>query len=201
MKKQEFLDELRRQINNLPYDEVEKTISYYDEIISDRMEEGELEEEIVESLGSPQNIARDLQANQPFSTIIKRQVENFKKRDSDNTALVILLIVFGFPIWFPIVTSGLSILASIFATLLGLIVALWAASIGIGVGGVAALIGSPIGFIGAGMPTGFFSIGIGIALIGASILAIIVSIFATKGIIKLIKMLVHAIKKLFVKGA
>ena len=70
MTKKEFLDKLRLEIRNLPYDEVEKTITYYEEMISDRVEDGATEAEAVASLGTPESIARDLQAHQPFATII-----------------------------------------------------------------------------------------------------------------------------------
>lgn len=200
MKKSEFLERLRREIRNLPYDEVEKTITYYEEMISDRIEDGATEEEAVASLGTPEAIARDLQANQPFSTIIKRKVEDYKeKRSSENTALVIVLLIVLFPFWFPILMSGLSVLAGLFAAIGGIIVTFWAVSIAIGVGGVGLIIASAFGFATSYIPTGFFSIGSGIALIGLSIIAVIISIYATKGIVKLMGMLIHSIKKLFVR--
>jgi len=201
MKREEFFTQLRREISNLPYEEVEKTITYYEEIISDRMEEGASEDDAVSSLGSPQTIARDLQANQPFSTIIKRKVEDFRKNDSQNTALIVILLVLGFPLWFPLLMTGLSLFVGAFALMGGLVVAFWGASIAIGVGGIGCLIGSPLGFMFSGVPTGFFSIGAGIGLLGVSILAIIASIYATKGIIKLAGLFIHAIKKLFVRRA
>mgnify|MGYP000931831918 FL=1 len=200
MKKSEFLERLRREIRNLPYDEVEKTITYYEEIISDRMEDGASEEEAVASLGTPEAIARDLQANQPFSTIIKRKVEDYKeRRSSENTALVIVLLIVLFPFWFPVLMSGLGVLVGLFATIGGIIVAFWAASIAIGIGGIGLIIASAFGFATSYIPTGFFSIGSGIALIGLSIIAVIISIYATKGIIKLMGIIIHSIKKLFVR--
>jgi len=200
MNKKEFIERLRREIRNLPYDEVEKTITYYEEIISDRMEDGASEEEAVASLGTPEAIARDLQANQPFSTIIKRKVEDYKeKRSSENTALVIVLLIVLFPFWFPVLMSGLGVLVGLFATIGGIIVAFWAASIAIGIGGIGLIIASAFGFATSYIPTGFFSIGSGIALIGLSIIAVIISIYATKGIIKLMGIIIHSIKKLFVR--
>lgn len=200
MNKKEFIERLRREIRNLPYDEVEKTITYYEEIISDRMEDGASEEEAVASLGTPEAIARDLQANQPFSTIIKRKVEDYKeRRSSENTALVIVLLIVLFPFWFPVLMSGLGVLVGLFATIGGIIVAFWAASIAIGIGGIGLIISSAFGFATSYIPTGFFSIGSGIALIGLSIIAVIISIYATKGIIKLMGIIIHSIKKLFVR--
>lgn len=200
MTKKEFLDKLRLEIRNLPYDEVEKTITYYEEMISDRMEDGATETEAVASLGTPEAIARDLQANQPFSTIIKRKVEDYKsKRNPESTALIVVLLVVLFPVWFPVMMSVLGVIASFFATIGAIIIALWAVSVAIGIGGIALIITSSFGFASAYIPTGFFSIGIGIALIGLSIIAIIGALYATKGIIKLLELLIHEIKKLFVR--
>ncbi|MFA5421988.1 MAG: DUF1700 domain-containing protein [Bacilli bacterium] len=198
MKKKEFLDNLRREIRNLPYDEVEKTITYYEEIISDRMEDGATEDDAVASLGSPEAIARDLLANQPFSTIIKRKVEDFKNRpNSENNAALIIILVLLFPFWFPLVMSLLGVIISLFAAVGSLIVAIWAISIAIGASGIALFAASFVAFATSQVATGFFSIGVGFALIGLSILAVILSIYATKGIIKLLDLLIHSIKKMF----
>jgi uncharacterized membrane protein len=200
MTKKEFLDKLRLEIRNLPYDEVEKTITYYEEMISDRVEDGATEAEAVASLGTPESIARDLQAHQPFATIIKRKVEDYKsKRSPESTALIVVLLIVLFPFWFPVLMSALGVIASFFAAIGGVIIALWAISVSIGIGGIAMIIASTFGFASSYIPTGFFSIGLGIALIGLSIIAIIGSLYATKGIIKLLESLSHVIKKLFVR--
>jgi len=202
MNKSEFINKLRQEIRNLPYDEVEKTIAYYEEIISDRMEDGSSEEEAVSSLGTPEAIARDLLANQSFSTIIRHKVEDYKRKNNpENTAAIIVIMILLFPVWFPIAMGALSFIISFFAIIGGVIIALWAISVAIGAAGIAVLIASVFGFATSLIPTGFFSFGTGIALIGLSILAIIASVYATKGIIKLLGVLIHSIKKLFVKGA
>lgn len=202
MNKSEFINKLRQEIRNLPYDEVEKTIAYYEEIISDRMEDGSSEEEAVSSLGTPEAIARDLLANQSFSTIIRHKVEDYKRKNNpENTAAIIVIMILLFPVWFPIAMGALSFIISFFAIIGGVIISLWAISVAIGAAGIALLIASVFGFATSLIPTGFFSFGTGIALIGLSILAIIASVYATKGIIKLLGVLIHSIKKLFVKGA
>ena len=40
MTKQEFLSELERALGKLPHAEVEQALAFYDEAISDRMEDG-----------------------------------------------------------------------------------------------------------------------------------------------------------------
>ena len=50
MTKQLFLNELSAALHGLPREERYRTLSYYDELIDDRMEDGQSEEEAVESL-------------------------------------------------------------------------------------------------------------------------------------------------------
>ena len=45
MKKQEFLNELRKQLAGLPKDDLDNRINFYEEMINDRMDEGLSEEE------------------------------------------------------------------------------------------------------------------------------------------------------------
>ncbi len=52
MKKEEFLNELTGRLSELPPQEREKSLSYFSEMIDDRMEEGMKEEEAVGSMES-----------------------------------------------------------------------------------------------------------------------------------------------------
>ena len=58
MKRQEFLDALKERLNRLPSEELENALDYYNEIFLDAGEENE--EQTAESLGSIDNIARQI---------------------------------------------------------------------------------------------------------------------------------------------
>ena len=60
MKRQDFLDALRARLNRLPAEELEDALDYYNEIFLDAGEENE--EETAESLGSIDDIARQIYA-------------------------------------------------------------------------------------------------------------------------------------------
>lgn len=62
MNKQEFLKKLRRGLRKLKKDERNKYIEYYDEIISDIMDNGVSEADAVEKQGSVGKISRDILA-------------------------------------------------------------------------------------------------------------------------------------------
>ena len=52
MNKKEFLKKLRKMLNNLPRREIEERISFYSEMIDDRIEEGNTEKDAAILIGS-----------------------------------------------------------------------------------------------------------------------------------------------------
>jgi hypothetical protein len=60
VKKTDFIAELRRRLSNLPPDEVDRTVSYFSEIIDDRIEDGIDEQEAVSSLEKIDDIVNAL---------------------------------------------------------------------------------------------------------------------------------------------
>lgn len=96
MNKKAFLYALSELLSSLPKVEREKTLSYYAEIIDDQMEEGMTEEEAVDALGDVAHLADLAILNTPMSTLVKS-----KMRYNNNRLLTVLLIL-GFPLWFPL---------------------------------------------------------------------------------------------------
>ena len=96
MTKQEFLSELERALGKLPHTEVEQALAFYDEAISDRMEDGLSEAEAVAGLGSIEEIAAQIAAETPP---IPRAIA--RANTGSRTLNIVLLAVFS-PIWVPI---------------------------------------------------------------------------------------------------
>ena len=65
MTKQLFLNELSAALHGLPREERYRTLRYYDELIDDRMEDGQSEEDAVASLGEPQQVVREILGRPP----------------------------------------------------------------------------------------------------------------------------------------
>ena len=81
MNKADFLRALRKELKSLKKTEIQKNISYYDEMISDMTEHHMTEEEAVSRIGSPKAAAREiLSAAAP---------ERFRKKDP---VLIILVL-------------------------------------------------------------------------------------------------------------
>jgi uncharacterized membrane protein len=98
MKKSEFFDSLRENLKDYDEKDINESLQYYDEMISDRVEEGENEEEVIESFGDIENISKELEVNLPLKAIIKTKNKGKPKK----SPLVIVFLILGFPLWFPL---------------------------------------------------------------------------------------------------
>lgn len=71
MTKHEFMKEMERSLNALPREERNEILQDFEEHFAIGLAEGKNEEEIAESLGSPDQIAREMNANRYVSTANK----------------------------------------------------------------------------------------------------------------------------------
>lgn len=69
MSKQEFLGKLKYELRKLKKEECKKYIDYYDEIISDIMDEGVPEEEAIKRQGDVKAIVQDILSNVPAGSL------------------------------------------------------------------------------------------------------------------------------------
>ena len=60
MTKKEFISALGKGLKRLPYEEQDKWLDFYGEMIDDRMEDGLSEEEAVAAVGSVKQIAEQI---------------------------------------------------------------------------------------------------------------------------------------------
>lgn len=195
MRKQEFLDALRMRLSGLPKQELDERLSFYSEIIEDRIEEGLTEEEATSEIGSVDEIAQQILADVPLARIAK---ERIKRKGRLNVGETILLVL-GSPIWLSLLIAVAAVILSLYVVMWSLIISLWAVDVSLAaclLGGVA----SGVIFAVTG------NVLTGIALIGAGILCAGLAIFlffgckaATKGTLLLTKNIAVGIKKRLVK--
>ena len=107
MNKQEFLSLLKQKLSKLPKQEVKERITFYSEMIDDRIEEGLSEEEAVSAIGNINEIA---------SQIIK-EVSNNEEPKKKLTQSEILLLALGSPLWVPLLLAGVIIVWALLITL------------------------------------------------------------------------------------
>lgn len=200
MTKHEFENGLRERLKTrgLSDTEITKSIDFYLEMIDDRVEEGMSEEEAVAALGDIDDIARQILYDAPLGVLVKSKIKsNKKERSAGGIALLIVLLIFGFPLWFPIVAALFGVAVAICAVLFALIVTVIAVFLSVIVAGLALI------------PFAFFALteGVGAAiwvLSGALILlgVAILLWFPVKGIfvgiVKLMGAILRGIKSLFI---
>ena len=109
MNKNEFIDKLRSYLSPISEEEREKSISYYCEMIEDRIEGGEKEEDVIASLGSAREIANQILVDAPIKTLVKAKIK--PKRALRPWEIV--LIILGSPIWFSLLIALISVVFAV----------------------------------------------------------------------------------------
>ncbi len=174
MTKQEFLSELERALGKLPHAEVEQALAFYDEAISDRMEDGLSEAEGLAGLGPVNEIAAQIAAESPP---IPRAIA--RANTGSRTLNIVLLAVFS-PIWIPVVLALAAAALAVYVAIWAVIAALWAVDavlVLMPLAGLAALAST----LGGGMPLpGVFVFGLSLVSSGFGLVASFAVFWASK---------------------
>lgn len=195
MHKQEFLAELRKGLSGLPQEDIEERLTFYTEMIEDRMEEGLSEEEAVSSVGSVEEIVTQTVAETPLVKIAKERIK--PKRELQTWEVV--LLVLGAPVWFPLGIAALSVIFSVYITLWSVIASFWAV-FGALAACALAFIAVGIGFALSGFKlSGIAMVGLGLVCAGLSIFLFFGCKASTQGAVWLTKKIALWIKNLFIK--
>lgn len=189
MKKNEFMDALKKKIKNESYEYVCQVVEYYDEIISDLIEDGVSEEDAIASLGS----IDDILINMHGEDIIE-----MKPHSKKSTAVIGGLLILGFPLWGSLLAAGLLLLLSVY-------IIIWCIPIVTVCLAFAGVISFIVGIFGA-FPLFIDSVALGLTQLGLSalfgsigIIGIILTHAVSKRIYNYSKLLTGYIKEMFVK--
>ena len=194
MTKEQFLYALRMRLSQLPESEIQKSLSYYDEMISDLMDDGMTEYEAVDHIGDVGEVAEQILSEQPLSTLIKTKV----KPRRGWTPLAIVIAVIGSPIWLSILIALFAVGFSLYVTMIAIAISVFAVVIALVVAGIGLIIAAFLSFThtAGGM---LALIGGGIAVIGLGVLAFIAAKYIVKGLVLLTKSIGRWVKSLFIK--
>lgn len=195
MNKTEFTQALCEKLSCLPWEEVEERVTFYSEMIDDRMEEGLSEAEAVAAVGTVEEIAAQIIGEIPLAKIVKEKMKPKRRL----RGWEILLLVLGSPVWLSLLIAVAAVVFSLYASLWSVIISLWAV--------FAALAGCSLGGVAAGaVLVCTDNVFPGIAMVGAGLVCAGLAVFmlygckaATKGILVLTKKLAVWIKNCFVK--
>ena len=173
MTKKEFLSALSRGLSKLPRKEREERVNFYREMIDDRIEEGMPEPDAVASVGTVDGIVSQILAERPAV------VSEAPQKSGGGKIGVILLLVLGFPVWFPITLSLLVTFASVFFSLF---VTLWAVEIGLAAGGVGGVGSFFVLLVTGQFASAFLSLGAGLVSGGFAVLLFFGALAVTRAL-------------------
>ena len=195
MNKEEFLTALKEGLKGLPQDEVDGRLSFYGEMIDDRMEEGLSEEEAVAAAGNIGEIVAQTLSEIPLSKLVKEKIKPKRTLRGWEIALIIL----GFPLWFPLLLAAGAVLLSLYVVVWALIISLWAIEASLWACALGGLALSAAYAIHGNLFLCLFSAGVGLFCAGVSVFMFFGCLAASKGILRLTKKAALGIKKLFMK--
>lgn len=195
MIKKEFLSQLRTGLAGLPQRDIEERLSFYSEMIDDRMEEGLPEEEAVAAVGNVQDIVSQIIGDIPLAKLAKERV----KAKGRLKPWEIVLLILGCPIWLSLAIAAVAVVFSLYISLWSVIIALWAvfASLAVCSFGVA-VEGIVLACI-AHTVSGMAMLAAGIVCAGLSIFMFYGCKAATKVFLVLTKKIAVAFKNCFIK--
>lgn len=190
MTKHEFLTELSNQLQNIP--DSKKAIAYYSEMIDDRMEEGMSEEDAVRSLDSIKSIRDRIISETPLPAFIEAHTSK------PLSTVTIILLIFGFPLWFPLLITFGVLLLSAYIVVASLLFSIYAIVFSFAIGGVVEIVTS-IFLLGTNVPSSIFNLGLGLIMIALSILLFHPANIASRSLLNVTKWSITKIKSLFIQ--
>ena len=191
MSKQEFLAELEARLSGLPQDSIEDRLTFYSEMIDDRMEEGLSEEEAVAGIGAVDDIVSQIVAETPLARIVKEKVT--PKRALQ--AWEIVLLALGSPLWIAIAATAAVGILTVYGVLWVFIACLWVAEATFAVCSLAGIVSA---VVSSGIIVRIAMLGAGAFFAGLTILWFFPCKRASQSILRLTKKMALVIKSVFI---
>ena len=188
MDKKEFLSELEKRLQGLPKADIEERLEFYSESIDDRVEEGKTEEEAINDMGGIDSVVNQIADETPIVNLVKERVKPKRRL----TGLEIALLIIGFPLWFPLVLTGLLLCFVAYLLIWVFVIVSYSIEFSFAVASIASLVGFLI-YLGNG-EVNLIALGLTIMCLGVAILFVFVCIAITKMTIKLSKAVLLKIK-------
>lgn len=195
MTKVKFLMLLHERLAGLPLDEVEERLSFYSEMIDDRMEEGLSEEEAVAAIGTVDEIVVQIIADIPLTKIAMDKCKPKRRLRAGE----ILLLALGSPVWLSLLVAAVAVVFSLYISAWAVIASVWAVFVSL----VGCAVGCIVGGIGFTVLdhalTGLAVIAAGLVCGGLAVFTFLGCRAVTKGVLILTKKTVLWMKKSFAK--
>ncbi len=183
MKRDQFILELRRALVHLSQAEVEDIIRDQNEYLTDAVQAGRSEEDVIKSLGDPKELASTLQADLKLQRA--EDAPNFNKQIGLTFSALLAILALA--------PLNIIFVLGPFLGLLGVLTGGWAVAMGLFASAIAIFVGffTKLIFISAGFWTHFSTLFFALAMIGTSLLAFLfmywISTYVLKGTLSYLK--------------
>ncbi len=190
MNKQDFLAALRGLLNDLPAEDIRRSLDFYAEMIDDHMEEGMAEEDAVAAVGPVEQIADQIRGDAGAAPRKpKRKVKPWS----------LALILLGLPLWLPLLLAAASVIISAYVSIWAVVISLYATAVALGISSIVVFL-MPLLYIPTGNMAGACLIlGAAMVLTGITILLFVGLKPITKGTVWLTKKSFVWLKRLFIR--
>lgn len=212
MNRQEFMRQLELLLSGIPASEREDALAYYNNYFDEAGVENEAQ--VIAELGSPEAVAKNIiadvqqegtgysnpepQAHENQVVLKKTIGSRWKGMNQSTKILLILLLVFTFPLWIGIVAGIFGAAVGILGAVFGVAVGLIATAFGLLAGGIACIVAGIARFVFAPIEA-LVTVGVGAILISIGILLALLCIWIlgmwgpklVKVIVKWVKGLLH----------
>lgn len=192
MNKTEFLFCLEKKLDALPANEIAVTQGFYSEMIDDRMDDGMSEENAVAAIGDIDTIVQDTLLELPLPVLMKAKIQP----KAGLKLWEIILIVLGFPLWFPLVAAFFVVILSVYVSVWAVIISLYASVAAFVISGLVGIVSL---LFAQSFPAGLFMFGVSLACLGIGVLAFFGVTKLSLWLINLTRRFLRWVKTLFIK--
>lgn len=195
MRKAEFLAQLRQGLSGLPQSDREERLTFYSEMIEDRMEDGLSEEEAVAAVGAVDEIVAQIVTEISPAKLAGESV----RPEKHAKAWEIILLVLGAPVCLSLGIAAVAVIFSLYVSVWAVIVSLWAVFASLMACAVGGILGCVVLAIGGHALSGAAVFAAGVVCAGLSIFLFYGCRAAAKGIMILTKKIAIWIRNCFVR--
>ena len=159
MNKNDFIEDLKRRLRKLPYDEIKEAVDYYEEYFDDAGAENE--QAVLAELGNPAAVASQIIAN----SVIKEADSGKSVNKKWRSAWLVVLALFASPVAVPLAIVVGAVAFALILALSAVIFSFFAAGASMVLGGVACIIAGIL-VVAQSFSTMIYTVGLGLFLIG-----------------------------------
>ena len=202
MNKIPFLLSLHEKLSSLPKEDVEERLRFYSEMIEDRMEEGLSEEEAVAAVGSAEEIAAQILGEMPPvkpEKVPETPIESAGLPKKGKKTLLVLLLILGLPLWFPLLVAAAAVAVSLYVSLWAVMVSLWSVFASLAACALAGVVVGAVFALGGKMLPGLAMVSAGLVCGGLAIFLFFGCRAATKATVLLLQKTVQWLRSCFRK--